>query len=409
MSATAGAARSSTRPGRTAAFVGLAMVVAILAGLLSYEALNAIRTSTEGRRATQTLKITQLPVSPTHLVAFLDRTGAPSSLVMVAPSSSGGGSLVLVPGSSFVAGVNGAPPTRLSDAYARAGATEFANIVGHHLGVTFNDFSTIDETGLTSLLGPVGTVEVTFGQPVVDTDDGHSDRVLFPAGNLSLSPAEMAEALLARSAGEPEATRTARVEALWNAIAGTAATRKPAVWTAGSVAGDLLVPILQGPVAVHRLRTLPVTDPVRNPAKTDLVDIDVVDARLVMAQTVPGAVSVASNSLRVELVDPFNDEALVRDAVTLLTFLGVYVVFIHETTEPAPERSTVAYASANTRPAAEFLVTNMQTGPSQQSTAPVENVDATVVLGQDFAQGFRARSATTTSTTAATVSVPTNP
>jgi hypothetical protein len=166
--------------------------------------------------------------------------------------------------------------------------------------------------------------------------------------------------------------------------------------------------VLRGPHAVYRFVATKVSDTARNPAGIDLLDIDIVDIRIKMAQMLPGAVSSADSNVRVEIRDPFHNPALVRETVTLLTFLGAHVVFIRDTDDLPLPTTAVHYQNANNRAPADFLAKNMQRGTAQLAPSPIENIDVTIILGTDMRDESAARIATST-TAAATVVSTTNP
>jgi hypothetical protein len=399
--------RVDTRPGRTGMVLGLSLVVAMIAGGLVYRGIGTIRTSREGRSAVGSIEIKSLPSTPAHLLALIDRAGRPVSFLVLAPSLAQGGMVMLVPATARIETKPGEATARLGDAYVRGGMPEQTAAVGRFLGIDFLSSFALDESALTALLAPSAPFEVAFDAPVVDTDATRSDRVIQVSGRATLTAAAAAQLLLARTDGESEAVRLVRIESLWNAIGARAAALPLVTLPAGSAA-SLAAPILHGPTTVYRFPAVAVTDPTRNPSGVPTVDVDIADIRYKMAQVLPGAVSVSSNGIRVEIQDPFHNPALVRDTVVLLTFLGAYVVYVHETNDPALDRTAVLYETANTRPAAEFLVNALHTSVAQLAAGPVENVDATVVLGADLLKQAAGRIAPTT-TVAATVAVSTKP
>ena len=399
--------RVDTRPRRTAVIFVLSLAIAVLSAGLVYRALNTIRTSREGRSATGSLETKLLPRTPAHLVALIDRQGAPVSFLVLAPAQSGGGTLMVLPASTRVDGKIAGPSGRLADVFGRGGLPEQTTAVGRYLGIDFASSFVQDSSGLASLFSPFAPFDVTLDAPVVDTDQTHSDRIIHDAGRASLSASVAAELLLARADAEPESMRLPRAEAIWNAVGSRVASQPVVTGGAGSAAGVLL-PLLKGPTSVYRFPAVAVTDPTRNPSAVPLVEVDIADIRLKMAQILPGAVSVAASGIRVEIQDPFANQALVRDTVVLLTFLGAYVVYVHTTTTPPMAQTTVQYSRISTRQAADFLVNALHTPEAQLSSAPVENVDATVVLGTDLRDETLARIATS-STTAATVAVSPKP
>jgi hypothetical protein len=400
--------RVETRPGRTALVLGLSLTVALLAGGLAYRGLHTIRTSKEGRTATgANVTVQQLPLTPAYLIMAMDRGRRPVSFTVLAPSASGGGTLFIVPASARVQLKTSAQPERLSDAFARGGVAEQTSAVARYLGVELAGSYAADEALLTSIFAPYAPIDVGLEAPVLDTDDKQADRVMYPAGPVSLSADAAAQLLLARAGGESEEVRLPRVDALWTALAKRAPDTAPIAAAPGSLPA-LLDSVLRGPSAIFRFPATKVSDTVRNPSGIDLLDIDLIDIRVKMAQTVPGAVSPSDSNVRVEIRDPFNDPVLVRDTVTLLTFLGAHVVFIRQTADLPLPTTLVQFQNANNRAPADFLANNMRKGSATAAASPLENVDVTIVLGTDMRDESAARIAATT-TAAATVSTTTTP
>ncbi len=399
--------RIDTRPGRTSLVFGLSLVVAVLAGGLAYRGLHTIRTSKEGRTAAgANVSVQQLPLTPAYLIMAMDRGRRPVSFAVLAPAASGGGTVVILPATARVQLKTSAQPERLSDAFARGGVAEQTSAVARYLGIEFAGSYVADEALLTTLFAPYAPVDVTLDAPVLDTDDKKSDRVLHPAGPVTLSAEAVAQLMLARADGESEEVRLPRLDALWTAVA----KRVPAAPSAsppGSLPA-LLDGVVRGPHAIYRFAATKVSDTARNPAGIDLLDIDIIDIRTKMAQMLPGAVSSADSNVRVEIRDPFHNPTLVRDTVTLLTFLGAHVVFIRETTDLPLPTTAVQYQNANNRAPADFLANNMQKSTAQLAPSPIENIDVTIILGTDMRDESAARIATST-TAAATVGSTTKP
>jgi hypothetical protein len=400
--------RIDTRPGRTSLVLGLSLVVAVLAGGLAYRGVHAIRTSKEGKAAAgANVSVQQLPLTPAYLIMAMDHSRRPVSFAVLAPAATGGGTIVILPATARVQLKTSTQPERLSDAFARGGAAEQTSAVARYLGVEFAGSYAADEALLSTIFKPYAPVDISLVGPVLDTDDNKSDRVLHAAGPVTLSAEAMAQLMLARADGESEDVRLPRLDALWTAVAKHATAAAPVAASPGSLPA-LLDGVLRGPNAIYRFAATKVSDTARNPAGLDLLDIDIVDIRIKMAQMLPGAVSSADSNVRVEIRDPFHNPALVRDTVTLLTFLGAHVVFIHETADLPLPTTAVQYQNVNNRAPADFLANNMQKGAAQLAASPIENIDVTIILGTDLRDESAARIATST-TAAATVGSTTKP
>ena len=397
--------RVQTRPAHTWGVLILSVVVLSLGAGLVYQAVKTLRGSKEGRVANgSTTTISQLPLTPAYLMMAVDRTGIPVSFAALAPASTGGGSILIIPASTRVQPKASLPSERLADAFVRGGAKEQTEAVSRLLGIEFAGSYIVTTADFTALLTPYAPVAVTLDGAVVDTDVKKADRVLHPAGPVSLGADAAAELFVARADGESETVRLPRIEALWKSVAARAAV-SPAISAAPGSLSALLDGVVRGPTLVYRFASSNVIDPAINPLSLDLLAVDVVDIRMKMAQLLPGAVSSADSNIRVEIRDPFHNEALVRETVILLTFLGAHVVFIHDINDLPLPTTSVLFEAENRRGPADFLAKTMGKNPATLATSPLENVDVSIILGTDRRDEAAARIAT--STTAATTVVST--
>jgi hypothetical protein len=281
--------RVDTRPGRTLAMVALSMVTLVLAGGLVWMAYSTIRTSREGRTVVTATAQQALPPRPAHLLLTLDRAGRPVSALILSPAPTSGGTLLVVPVHARVTGKPGVAPTRLSDAFSHGGLSEFSAAVGRFLGIEIASSTAENEAALTALMDAVAPVSLTFDQPVLDTDENRSDRVLFPVGAASLDSAAIARVVLAQREGESERDRLPRIEALWNAIAvRSAALPAPASPSDGTVAA-LLGTVLHGPTIVYRFPAV-ATEAALRPTGIDMLDVSDGEVQLAVAKYLPGTV-----------------------------------------------------------------------------------------------------------------------
>lgn len=397
----------STGPGRTIALLLVSAGVLVGGAALVKKGLNTVRTSKEGRSATGAPQTqAELPATTAFLLAAMDRTGRPVSFTLLAPAASGGGTVMVLPASARVDSATSVQSSRLADASTR-GQAEQANAVAKFLGVTFDATFFADEAALTAFLTPYAPIDITLDAAVLDTDASRADRVVRDLGPASLSAAEAAQVMLARVEGESELLRLPRVEAIWKAVSAKAATIPAAAGAAGSLQA-VTGPLLHGPSSVITLASGAVADKSRNVAGLAMVDVDIVDIRMRTAEIIPGSVVPPPNKLRVELRDPFKDEALVRQTVTLLTFMGAHVVFVHGTNELPLPKTSVQFQTDSTQPGADFLAKALNKGPAVKASESLESVDVTIVLGSDSKDKIATRVAPTAAGATTVVST-TNP
>jgi hypothetical protein len=275
----------------------------------------------------------------------------------------------------------------------------------------------VDEQGLTALLAPYAPLHVKLDDRVLDTDSTGQERVLYPAGPVDLTAAEAAHVLLAKGPNESEVARLARTSAVWDAVVASHAktvstTTTPAGPSGPSpVNGDTdqpttvaaqLAAIAGGDATVHQLTVRPVLDAVENPDGVDLLAPDNTSQKLLMAEVVPGAISPANSDIRFRLVNATGDPAMLAAAVGRLVFVGANVIMVNEA--PTPTRETVIEYQDESRKA-EATRYMPVVGPSavRFTTDRMDGIDATLVLGQDFATFIEAENAKAAASTTTTV------
>jgi hypothetical protein len=190
--------------------------------------------------------------------------------------------------------------------------------------------------------------------------------------------------LTARPTNESETARLPNVDAVWRAVAraiGDGDDTPPAGGPDG-LAADLARRTLAGPVRVRALSAVPVLDLAANPEELDLLEVDGVEILELVARALPGSVSPVSNGLRIKLVDGTGRDGAIEDAVVLLTYFGVAVVWIDD----GPEQATTVVGYRNPDDVGVFRELESVFGEASlvPSERPIEGVDATITLGQSF-------------------------
>jgi hypothetical protein len=408
---------TNTRRVRTGAVAVLAVASAIALPLLVIKASRTIANSKAGRTATTLAPpAASVPDTPAALLVEVGADGTVGGLTLLALDQSGtGGSVVVVPAGTEWYTSSTARPVRLASAFDSGGGLQAQrDALEGVLGITTSAAEQVDENGLAALLAPYAPFHVTLDDRVLDTDSTGQERVLYPAGPVDLTAAQAAHLLLAHGPNESEIARLPRTVAVWKAVlashAGATAASSPTVATtalgapAVTVAGEL-ASIVHGTNAVHQLTVRPVLDVVENPDGLDLLAPDNTSQKLLMAEVLPGAISPANNSIRFRLVNATGDPNLLAAAVGRLAFVGANVVMVTEA--PSPTKGTVIEYFDESRKA-EATRYMPVVGPSvvRPTTERIDGIDATLVLGQDFATFIRdedAKAAATSTTTASTV------
>jgi hypothetical protein len=369
----------------TVGLLGLGAAVAV--PLLAVEATQTLSDSTVGEIEAP-LRIDRLPDTPAALVAAVDENDQVASLTVFAGSPSGqGGTIIVVPAGTAVGEAGVATKVRLASLYGPGddGRAALSGGVEEMLGITLNDTLVVDEAGLAALLAPYGPFDAELPSAVSDSERNGEAEVVLDAGERQLSVEEAARVLTAVPVNESEIVRLPDVTAVWQAVADAVGDGVAASGVSGERTTDapsLVRHVFAGPVRVRALGASPVLDLAANPDEVDLLEVDGIEALLLVGRVLPGAASPVSSGLRIKLVDATDRRGALEDAVLLLTYFGVAVVWIDDA--PAQPATVVHYRSADD--VAVFRELENVFGPVQLEPAdrPVEGVDATITLGQNF-------------------------
>jgi hypothetical protein len=403
-----------TRPLRTA-LVALAIVaVAVAVPLLVVKATRTIANSKAGRTI-ESVGVTtnRLPDTPAALLVAIGPDGTVAGLTVLALDGSGsGGTAVVVPAGTEVPPVAGQPDSRLGAAFDNGLAAEREALEGV-LGITTSIAEQVDEAGLAALLQPYAPISVTLDDPALGTGANGQEVVLQPAGPVELTAAQAAELLMARGPNESEIARLPRTTAIWAAVLAAGAGRdvpaasavSPTTWAAQLAAAA------SGRSTAQTLPARPVLDAVANPEGLDLLAPDDAPMKLLLAQVMPGAISPANDNIRLRIVNATGDPDLLTDAVTRLVSVGANVVIVSE--EPASAATLIEYQDQRDQAEAETYVPVVGPATVRQGDERIDGIDATIILGQDFATFVRSQPAPsgtpTTASAAPSTSTPGSP
>ena len=419
-------ALASTRRTRTIA-AGLAGVLVLVAApLLSYYGWDVLRNSKAGTSAS-TLPEVGFPSTPTAMIAVVDNQQVVTSLavLVLAPGTSKGGTLVSIPTNTTRAQAFGEPNIAVADSVINGGADTLVSDVESLASVTLNYNAIVKESDLAALLTPVGSMSVTLPGAVLVPSNAGASTTLFPAGAISISPAQAAAVLAANDPSQTSATRLANVRAVWNGLAGAIGQgRQPTAVgaTAPNSFNDFFAHFMAGPVQVYNdLNTRPITGN-GNPDKRDVGALDRPSVILVMSGLAPGAMIAPyqGQSYRIEngLTDADLQQAglagtttadLSRDAVGQLLFVESNVVSVSSTvftldTHKVPDKTIVYTATPMSDGEAQGLKNLFGDIEFRRPTFTFPLVDVVVVIGRnylDVAKGNRQTAPSVTSTTTA--------
>jgi LytR cell envelope-related transcriptional attenuator len=394
--ASPGGERPPTRRRRTAlrthrlrtGLVALVIVAAAVAvPLLVVKATRTIANSKAGHTIDSSGVITsRLPDTPAALLVTVGPDGTVAGLTVLALDGSGsGGTAVVVPAGTEVPAAAGHTATRLAGAFDNGGLDAEQEALEGVLGITTSLSEQVDDAGLTALLQPYAPIRVTLDDPALGTGADGRQVVLQPAGPVDLTAAQAAQLLVARGPNESEIARLPRTAAIWTAVLAAGAGRdvpapsasRPATWAAQ------LAAVASGHSAAQALSVQPVLDAVANPDGLDLLRPDDAAMKLLLAQVMPGAVSPASDNIRLRVVNATGDPKLLADVVTRLVSVGANVVIVSE--EPASTATLIEYQDQRNQAEAETYVPVVGRATVRLADERIDGIDATIVVGQDFA------------------------
>lgn len=390
-----------------AVVTGLVGLVMLPSGLVV--GANSLLNETGGNSVDDS-SATKIPVTPTALVAVTNTRNEVASLAMLALDPSGrGGSIVSIP-----VGANAEIPKsgtihRIADAYATGGIDALRADVEGLLNVSFNLVDDVDAAELGVYLQGFGDRPANLPAPVLDSAADGATVPVLDAGSATLSPQQIATGLASSLTGVPESTRLATVKELWTAVAsgagtaagvpgtsqdtvaapasGPAATAPVATAAPGAEPTDLFGyfgALQQGRVQVWQFSSVLITDPTRNPGNLDLYEIDGGEVIMVMASVAPSAIALVSNSIAIMIDTPYDDSALVREAVLRLAYVGANVAVVRTVNEVPTKETTVFYTESIVRSDIEGYSSLLGTMSFVRTDETIEGVNARIVLGEDF-------------------------
>lgn len=412
-----------------ALFSGLAAACVLPLGVVA--GANLLLNSSGGRSvdANKQLKIPSTPAA--LLVTVNDDNQVTTLTVFVLAPQGVGGTIISLAANTRAEVLGDETPRRLADSYSQGGIAAIALETEGALDVTFASAGALGAGDLAALLSIVPSIHAEFDQPVVNTKMSTPDPTttttvksrpkvttppqpisvdseLFPAGEIELTPDQIASVLLATRDGELESARLARTKSIWTGMAAAvgggipidptqvAETTVPAVVPIDIASFIRLV--FAGPVQVWQLNSEPLSG-VDNPVGLDLYALDHNEVLLLMASVAPSSLSGVNGGFAVQIDSPFNDINVSHAMVERLTYLGIGVALVREVAEPPAKETVFRYSDIAAIDGFQASLESVL-GSLKYSTItqPVEGIGAQIVLGQDFVD-FIAASPTLPATT----------
>ena len=363
-----------------------------------------------------------IPATPAALLATVNDINQVTSLTAFVLAPSGiGGTIISLPVGTRAESIGGQAPHRIGDTYAQAGVEGLLLEAEGALDVTFSVVGAVVRNDLAGVFNILPSIPVNFETPVVNTamvmpDPATTttikprssrstettlppqptavDTELFPAGEQTLTGDQAALLLYAQKSGEPELDRLARIKAMWNGVAtavGTGLSAEVAQFDPALVGTELpneigafMRRVFGGPIQVWQLSAQPLVG-ADNPLGIDVYSLDRFEVLMIMASVAPSSLSIANDTLAVQVDSPFNDANITHAIVERLSYLNVTVALIRNLTI-SPQQKTVIKTTTVIADELKKIGLDGVVGPISYGKweDPVQGIGAQIVLGQDF-------------------------
>ena len=363
-----------------------------------------------------------IPATPAALLATVNDVNQVTSLTAFVLAPSGiGGTIISLPVGTRAESIGGQAPHRIGDTYAQAGMEGVLLEAEGALDVTFSVVGAVVRNDLAGVLNILPSIPVNFETPVVNTamvmpdptttttiksrssrstdttlppQPTAVDTELFPAGKQTLTGDQASLLLYAQKSGEPELDRLARIKAMWNGVAaavGTGLSAEVAQFDPALVGTELpneigafMRRVFGGPIQVWQLSAQPLVG-ADNPLGIDIYSLDRFEVLMIMASVAPSSLSIANDTLAVQVDNPFNDANITRAIVERLSYLNVTVALIRNLSI-SPQQKTVIKTTTVIAEELKKIGLDGVVGPISYGKLkdPVQGIGAQITLGQDF-------------------------
>ena len=363
-----------------------------------------------------------IPATPAALLATVNDINQVTSLTAFVLAPSGiGGTIISLPVGTRAETIGGQAPHRIADTFAEAGVEAMLLETEGALDVTFSVVGAVGRSDLAGVLNVLPPIPVTFETPVVNTamvmpdptttttiksrssrstettlppQPTAVDSEMFPVGEQTLTGDQAALVLYTQKAGEPEFDRLVHIKAMWNGVAaavGTGLAPEVAQFDPALVGTELpkdigafMRRVLGGPIQVWQLSAQPLVG-ADNPLGIDIYALDRFEVLMIMASVAPSSLSIANDTLAVQVDNPFNDANITRAIVERLSYLNVTVALIRNLTI-SPQQKTVIKTTTVIADELKKIGLDGVVGPISYGKLkdPVQGIGAQIILGQDF-------------------------
>ena len=363
-----------------------------------------------------------IPATPAALLATVNDINQVTSLTAFVLAPSGiGGTIISLPVGTRAETIGGQAPHRVGDTYPQAGIEGMLLEVEGSLDVTFSVVGAVVRNDMAGVLNILPSIPVNFETPVVNTamvmpdptttttiksrnsrstettlppQPTAVDTELFPAGEQTLTGDQATLVLYTQKAGEPELDRLAHIKAMWSGVAaavGTGLAPEVAQFDPALVGTELpneigafMRRVLGGPIQVWQLSAQPLVG-ADNPLGIDIYSLDRFEVLMIMASVAPSSLSIANDTLAVQVDNPFNDANITHAIVERLSYLNVTVALIRNLTI-SPQQKTVIKTTTVIADELKKIGLDGVVGPISYGKLkdPVQGIGAQIILGQDF-------------------------
>ena len=332
----------------------------------------------------------QVRPTPAHLLINTDATGKVVDLeLLIEGADNKGGAIVFIPGVMVVEADGGAQNlTKL----AEGGMPAMLDSLQRVLGVGITDAATVNPTQLEQLLSATGPLTIENPDALIRNSGSAQKEIVFPAGQITVSPAQAVDYLSFVNKGESEVNRTSRAKVFWDAwikaLGEKGETAAPKSAPFSSVTGegkvDLSTVITQFGAGTTSTQQLPLAAvPVPGAGVTvyrgDRAGIDSLLPRLIPfpASAFPG------QRARVSLLNGTTDTSAALRAATPVVEAGAQITVLGNAANFHVSRTTVEYHDPAKADAAKAIATKLGVGAPVAGTQS-DALDITVTIGADY-------------------------
>jgi hypothetical protein len=284
------------------------------------------------------------------------------------------------------------------------------------LDVTVSQSAQVSSVELAELIAQPEPIAVTLSDQVIDSDASGAVSVVLNTGTQEVASERVAVALASMQSGIAESLRYDQVKELWESYA-QGATPIPAVEpvpdeldistqdtavttvteiidapTPGDIAG-FVTALRAGEIDVWQLEETRVTDPQRNPASSDMYELDAGEIIVVMASVAPSARFIQPGMIGVLLDSTISDIELVKDGAVRLAFMGGNVMVLRDMSNMTVAQTVIRYNDDALLPELQEYTSFIGPAVFEKASERIEGIDAQVVLGTDFEEFVKGNTA----------------